>query len=1152
MNARCRLLLVHPDRRARAAWLALLAAALLAATPELSRGQGSPSVTRGPYLQMGTATGVVVRWRTNAATDSRVRYGLAPDALGQQVDDAASATDHVVALGGLLPETRYFYSVGSSQQTLAGDATYTFVTAPPPGTPRPVRIWTFGDGGMANVSQASVRDAYLAFTGARGTDLWLLLGDNAYDNATDADYQNTFFTRFQASLRQTVLWSTFGNHEGRTSNSLAQVGAYYDIFTFPTAGEAGGEPSGTEAYYSFDHANIHFIILNSYDVPRLEGGEMVAWLRRDLARNRQDWTIVAFHHPPYSKGSHDSDGPTPLDPLADTPDSAVPIKEMREIIVPILEEAGVDLVLTGHSHSYERSFFIDGHYGLSGTFGAAHKKDGGDGEVLGDGPYRKTDDIDADAHTGTLYAVVGSASSVTGGSLDHPAMVTSLNELGSMVIDVSGKRLDATFLQPGIAGGPPVVRERITIAKGDGNLDPAAVDDAGRTRPETAVGIPVLVNDVDPDGDAIAVASVADPPNGSAAFAAETVTYTPDAGFVGVDSFIYTIEDGRGGSASATVKVTVQQPPVAVDDTASTERDRAVSIPVLANDSHPGGDALTVTSVTAPSRGTATTDGTRVTYTPAAGFAGHDALRYTVSDSVGATATASVSVTVTCPPLPGGAFFDDVEPAAEPGWSVDTAIDGGNVRQPWAVRPDPGAQSPTQSWSSNDANDVKDDRLVSPPLDLTATSRLRFWHRFAFESDLDNYDGGVLEISADGGVTWADLGGAFVSGGYNGTLFASGDNPLRGRAAWVGPSDGAGALMTLVEVDLGAFAGPGRRIRWRLGCDSTNLAPAVGWFVDDVEVTDVAGAPGNCNEPPLAVDDHALTDAETPVTIPVLANDGDPNNDSLTVTEVSAPAHGTAEASEGGSAVTYTPAAGFSGQDAFDYTVSDGNGGTDVGGVTVEVRALPCASLIFTDGFESGDLSAWSASETDGGALAAAADAALRGAFGLRAILDGAGDLFVRDESPALEPVYCAGFLLDPRDVSAQGRGLILLEALAESDAAVLRATLRGAEGVYELRIHARQDSTSGHTWVKTDSLPLGPAAAAITIVWTRSSATGADDGRVEVYVDGVARATLSGLDTDGLGGVEAVRLGALGELKHGAGTLALDEFVSGRALAAP
>ena len=315
-----------------------------------SQAQG-PVVIRGPYLQRGTPTSVVVRWRTDAASDSRVVYGPDPANLIWAEADGAATTEHEVVLSNLVADTTYYYGVGTTTEILAGgDASHVFTTAPPVGTAKPTRVWILGDSGTANSNAAAVRDAYRAFTASRSTDVWLMLGDNAYPDGTDSEYQEAVFDMYPTELRQTPLWPTLGNHDGHTADSATQSGPYYDLFTLPTLAEAGGLASGTEAYYSFDYGNIHFICLDSFDTDSSVGGAMLTWLQADLAATIQPWIIAFWHHPPYSKGSHDSDAEAKLE-------------KMRERALPILEAGGVDVVLTGHSHSYERSFLIDGHYG---------------------------------------------------------------------------------------------------------------------------------------------------------------------------------------------------------------------------------------------------------------------------------------------------------------------------------------------------------------------------------------------------------------------------------------------------------------------------------------------------------------------------------------------------------------------------------------------------------------------------------------------------------------------------------------------------------------------------------------------------------------------------------------------------------------------
>jgi hypothetical protein len=213
-------------------------------------------------------------------------------------------------------------------------------------------------------------------------------------------------------------------------------------------------------------------------------------------------------------------------------------------------------------------------------------------------------------------------------------------------------------------GGSARASVTITVVAAP-NRPPVAVDDAAATVADTAVTIDVLGNDADPDGDALAITALSAPASGSAAVVGNQVAYTPAPGFTGTDRFGYTIEDGRGGSASAIVTVTVapapNRPPVAVDDAASTAAGAAVTIDVLANDSDPDGDALSVTAATQPAGGTATVSGNAIVYVPAAGFAGTDRFTYTIDDGRGGTASALVTVVV-APPTnrPPVALDDDV------------------------------------------------------------------------------------------------------------------------------------------------------------------------------------------------------------------------------------------------------------------------------------------------------------------------------------------------------------------------------------------------------------------------------------------------------------------------------------------------------------
>ena len=446
-------------------------------------GDSSVTLTRGPYLQLGTPTSIIVRWRTSAAVVGRVQFGPSPGAVSGSAQETSARAEHEVRLTGLAPDTIYYYSVGTPTTT-AGDATFHFQTSPVAGTERPVRIWAIGDSGTGDANARAVRDAYTAFTGSRGTDLWLMLGDNAYNDGLDQEYQAAIFDTYPAMLRSTVLWPAYGNHDGSASDSATNTGPYYDMVTLPKQAEAGGVGSGTEAYYSFNYANIHFVELESYETDRSPAGPMLTWLQRDLAANTQPWVIAFFHHPPYSKGSHDSD-------------TEIELLEMRQNALPILENFGVDLVLAGHSHAYERSFLLDGHYGDSTTLGAAMKKNGGSGRSDTSALAYQKPTYWMAPHEGTVYVVAGTSGKLGGGTFDHPAMYSSQAVLGSLVLDVQGNRLDAMFLD-----STGVKRDYFSIVKGASAPSPPSATPYGGS-PRAIPGI-VEAEEFDGGGEGLA------------------------------------------------------------------------------------------------------------------------------------------------------------------------------------------------------------------------------------------------------------------------------------------------------------------------------------------------------------------------------------------------------------------------------------------------------------------------------------------------------------------------------------------------------------------------------------------------------------------------------------------------------------------------
>ena len=425
-------------------------------------------IVRGPYLQLATTNSIHVVWRTEGPTLPVVRFGKRLDALTERSAEVITRASlgaegstisakwvplrtkenlalpklhsapvgtfqYEARLASLEPGTRYYYVVMDGEHPLTKpDTTYSFVTPPPIGTVKPVRFWALGDSGTGRKPQIDVHTAMLAASkhNNRPIDFWLHLGDMAYGTGRDVEFQSRFFEIYDTTLRSSVCWPTMGNHEGSISRGTTGIGPYYDAYVVPTRGEAGGLASGSEAYYSFDFANIHFVCLDSHDLDRKPNAAMAKWLKADLERTKADWVIAFWHHPPYTKGSHDSDREKDL-------------TEMREWIMPLIDSGGVDMVLTGHSHIYERSMLIDGAYATP-TVAENVVLDDGDGDPNGDGAYRKSQGIHP--HEGTIQIVAGHGGTGLGRKGTIPFMRKTIVENGSVLIDIYGDTLTTTMI----------------------------------------------------------------------------------------------------------------------------------------------------------------------------------------------------------------------------------------------------------------------------------------------------------------------------------------------------------------------------------------------------------------------------------------------------------------------------------------------------------------------------------------------------------------------------------------------------------------------------------------------------------------------------------------------------------------------------------
>ncbi len=435
-----------------------------------------PTIIRGPYLQLATTSSINLRWRTDQVTNSRVRWGLSPAALNNTLTDSALTAEHEIRISGLAPHTKYWYSVGSTTDTLQGDSNNYFRTMRAAGDTALMRIVALGDCGNNSTNQRAVRDQVINYLGSNYMDNWILLGDNAYDAGTDAEFQSGFFNIYRDRfLKQNPLFPAPGNHDygNNGTNQNTHAVPYYNHFSLPTHAEAGGDSSNNEAYYSFNQGNIHFLSLDSYGeedagTTRMYDtlGAQVQWIKKDLANNtNKGWVIAYWHHPPYTMGSHTSDGETEL-------------VKIRQNFIRILERMGVDLVLCGHSHDYERSKLMQGHYGNEATFDSAvHNISQSNGAYNGTAnscPYMKDSVVQK---TGTVYVVSGSAGQLGGqqASFPHAALsaYSDASHGGGLVLEVQGNRLDAKWV---CADG--VIRDRFTLMK-DANFRKTYTINAG-------------------------------------------------------------------------------------------------------------------------------------------------------------------------------------------------------------------------------------------------------------------------------------------------------------------------------------------------------------------------------------------------------------------------------------------------------------------------------------------------------------------------------------------------------------------------------------------------------------------------------------------------------------------------------------------------
>lgn len=424
----------------------------------------SQSIIRGPYLQQPTETSIVLRWRTSVPATSKVVFGTSKNQLNLSQNIDSEVTEHIVKLSNLAIDTKYYYQIWAGTKLISASENNFFKTAPSSNSEKPIHILAGGDFGdfsqdYYKINQTQVRDAYLNYSKNFDTDFWFWLGDAGYGDNRDVKLQESIFDFYGPSIMNHVPFSAaLGNHEFDGNNAVTQKTReihLLEITSPPTQAEAGGIASNTKAFYSFNYGNTHFINLDSYGID--DGlyrvydsqGAQNQWLIKDLEANKSLWTVVFFHHPPYTKRNHDSDNEEEL-------------RLIREKLVPIFDKYKVDLVLNGHSHIYERSYLMQDHLGQTPFFDPTyHIVDKSSGK------YQKNEPPFINKTKGTVYVVAGSfgrlepQSAFLVGYPAHPASVYSnLVNGGSLALKIETNRLDLEWV---CADG--AIRDRFTMFK---------------------------------------------------------------------------------------------------------------------------------------------------------------------------------------------------------------------------------------------------------------------------------------------------------------------------------------------------------------------------------------------------------------------------------------------------------------------------------------------------------------------------------------------------------------------------------------------------------------------------------------------------------------------------------------------------------------
>ena len=444
-----------------------------------------------------------------------------------------------------------------------------------------------------------------------------------------------------------------------------------------------------------------------------------------------------------------------------------------------------------------------------------------------------------------------------------------------------------------------------------------------------------LPNDTDPDGDPIHITSVGNPTHGSTTHTSNSITYTPVQGYFGSDSFTYTIQDNHGKSDTATVTVTViraNRPPVAHNWSGIMMQATSITIDPTANDTDIDNDTLTIISITQPSHGSASHSGNNVTYTPDTAYAGTDSLTYTISDGHGHTSTATINYTINSH-IP--VAHDD---------TVSLIENQSKTFYPLANDTDPDPYDPLHIVSITQPSHgtaTKGDGFI------TYTPTANWYGSDSMTYVMSDSHGGESSATIHFTVVRANRAPVthtdYVDGYQNEPIVI---NPT------LNDTDIDNDTLTVTNVN-GL-----NHVTVSTSGNTITITPFANWVGTDWVAYYITDHHGHnnikgwirarfFNRPPVAHNFSVTTLESTAKTFNPTTNDTDQDGNTLTITAITQPNHGSA--SKSGNNITYTPTAGYSGSDSMTYTISDGKGGSDTATINITVTYVNKAPVLHYD-----------------------------------------------------------------------------------------------------------------------------------------------------------------------------------------------------------